>query len=67
MIVVLNAAFGFLHEHRAAQSIALLRALAAPQGARPAVEFRPVGAGRHLARGDLSCSRPATWCRRTFA
>jgi Ca2+-transporting ATPase len=31
VIVVLNAAFGFLHEHRAAQSIALLRALAAPQ------------------------------------
>ena len=53
VIVVLNAIFGFLHEHRAAQSIALLRALAAPQArVRRSGAVRSVPAAG-LVRGDL--------------
>jgi Ca2+-transporting ATPase len=53
VIVILNAGFGFLHEHRAAQSIALLRALAAPHARiRRSGAVRPVPAAS-LVRGDV--------------
>ena len=53
VIVVLNAIFGFLHEHRAAQSIALLRALAAPQArVRRSGAVRSVPADS-LVKGDI--------------
>lgn len=63
-VVVIQTAIGFLQEGKAEQALAAIRHMLAPKATVWRDGRRQTVAGETLVPGTLSCSRPATGCRR---